>query len=60
MEFHHSHDNPCTPRPLDLHNEETNMNRDTLNQDLEIQSSRHDSIQHLEMKMKMMKSIAKN
>ena len=60
MEFHHSHDNPCTPRSLDLHNEETNMNRDTLIQDLEIQSSRHDSIQHLEMKMKMMKSIAKN
>lgn len=60
MEFRHSHDNPCTFRFLDFHNEKTNMNWDTLNQDLEIQSSRHDSIQQLEMKVKMMMSIAKN
>ena len=52
MKFHHPHphDKAFTFLFLDVYNKDTTLNQNTLNQNLETQTARYYSIQHLEVK----------
>ena len=48
MKFRYPHNKPFTFLFLEVQNEKTTLNQNTLNQNLESQSTRYDKIQHLE------------